>query len=176
MIYETKRLLLKPTSEDDARFICKLFNSPAWLKFIGERKVYSPTEAEQYIKTKMTPQFENLGYGNYTIIRKSDNVKMGTCGLSDRKGLPCTDIGFAFLPEYGRKGYAHEAANKLKEVAFNQFKLKELCGITTTDNKLSQKLLLKLGFHYNGTIVLPGETNVLMCFTMTNPSLRSSEN
>ena len=35
----------------------------------------------------MTPQFERLGYSNYTLIRKQDNQKIGTGGLYDRLGL-----------------------------------------------------------------------------------------
>ncbi|WP_410488987.1 GNAT family N-acetyltransferase [Arenibacter sp. 6A1] len=30
--FETERLLLKPTTEEDADFIYELFNSPKWLR------------------------------------------------------------------------------------------------------------------------------------------------
>lgn len=46
-----------------------------------------------------------------TVIRKLDNVKIGTCGLYDREGIDGVDIGFAFLPEYEKKGFAFENAN-----------------------------------------------------------------
>ncbi|HAH25695.1 MAG TPA: GNAT family N-acetyltransferase, partial [Prolixibacteraceae bacterium] len=62
-----------------------------------------------------------LGYGNFTVTRKSDRVKIGICGLFDREGLEGIDIGFAFLPEYERKGYAFESADKLKDKAFDEF-------------------------------------------------------
>ena len=40
-IFETDRLILKPTSEEDAEFIFELLNTPKWLKYIGDRNVKS---------------------------------------------------------------------------------------------------------------------------------------
>lgn len=56
--YETKRLKILPTSENDTQFILELMNSPKWLKFIGDKKIKTIEDAHNYIKTKITPQFE----------------------------------------------------------------------------------------------------------------------
>lgn len=105
MILETERLRLRSTSEEDADFVYRLLNSPQWLKYIGDRKVYSIEDARGYIQKKMLPQLERLGHSNFTVIRKSDGARMGSCGLYDREGLEGVDIGFAFLPEYEGQGY-----------------------------------------------------------------------
>lgn len=60
----------------------------------------------------MRPQFERLGFGNYIMIRKSDGIKLGSCGLYDREGLDGIDIGYALMPQFERQGYAIEAASK----------------------------------------------------------------
>ena len=86
----------------------------------------------------MTPQLERLGYSNYTLTTKRDNQKIGTCGLYDREGLKGIDIGFAFLPEFERKGFAYESSNKLKEVAFSEFGIKTISAITAKNNISSQ--------------------------------------
>ena len=104
--FETEILLIKPTTEKDARLIFELFNTRKWIENIGDRNIKTVESAKAYILEKMKPQLERLGYSNYTIIRKIDNVKIGTCGLYDREGLEGIDIGFAFLPEYEKKGYA----------------------------------------------------------------------
>ena len=163
-IFKTKRLILKPTSEEDAEFIFELLNTPKWLKYIGDRNIKSIENAKAYIKTKMLPQLKRLGYSNYTLLRKSDNRKIGTCGLYDRKGLDGIDIGFAFLPKYENKGYAFESAKKLINIAFNQFGINEINAITTEDNISSQKLLVKLGFKLDGTTKLPNDNEELMLF------------
>jgi hypothetical protein len=46
----------------------------------------------------MTPQLKKLGFSSYTVIRKTDNAKVGSSGLYDREGLEGIDLGFAFLP------------------------------------------------------------------------------
>ena len=105
----------------------------------------------------MLSQLERLGFSNYTVIRKSDGAKLGSCGLYDRDGLDGIDIGFAFLPEYGRQGYAHEAASCLMKAAKTDFGLKRILGITDERNLPSQRLLEKLGLQRNGTIKLGEE-------------------
>lgn len=163
-IFKTERLILKPASEEDAAFIFELLNTPKWLKYIGDRNIKSIGNAKDYIKTKMLPQLERLGYSNYILLRRSDNKKIGTCGLYDREGLDGIDIGFAFLPEYEKKGYAFESAKKLINVAFNEFGINEINAITTKDNIASQKLLKKLGLKLDGTIILQNDNKELLHF------------
>ena len=163
-IFETERLILKPTSEEDAEFIFELLNTPKWIKYIGDRNIKTVENARDYIKTKMLPQLKRLGYSNYTLIRKEDHCKIGTCGLYDRDGLEGIDIGFAFLPKYERKGYAFESANKLKNIAFNEFGLTEIKAITVKDNISSQKLLEKLGLKRNETVQLPNDDVELLLY------------
>ena len=94
----------KDPSEKEIKFILELFNTPKWLKYIGERNMKTTENAEKYIETKMLPQLKKLGYSNYTLIKKEDNIKFGTCGLYDREGLDGIDIGFALFPEHEKKG------------------------------------------------------------------------
>ncbi len=165
--FETERLLLKPTNEEDADLIYKLLNTPKWHKYIGDRDVTSLEAAKNYIKTKMTPQLEKLGYGNYSVIRKEDNQKMGTCGLYNREGVKGVDIGFAFLPEFERKGYGFEAAKKIKEVAFSEFGINRIQAYTSQNNVASQKLLEKIGLKQTGTTHLPDDDEELFVYSIS---------
>jgi RimJ/RimL family protein N-acetyltransferase len=103
----------------------------------------------------MIPQLESFGYATYTLIRKSDHRKIGTCGLYDREGLEGIDLGFALLPQYEKNGFATEALNKLMDAAFNEFGLEVISAITSKDNLSSQKILEKLGFKFKGMKRLP---------------------
>ncbi|HSO86523.1 MAG TPA: GNAT family N-acetyltransferase, partial [Draconibacterium sp.] len=62
--------------------------------------MHTEEDAKQYIKNKIRPQLEKLGFANYTLIRKSDGLKIGSCGLYDREGVEGIDIGFALLPAF----------------------------------------------------------------------------
>lgn len=164
--FETERLILRPTNLDDAKLILELVNTPKWIEFIGDRGVKNIDDAEAYIKNKITPQLERLGYGNYTIIVKSDGSKIGSCGLYDREGLEGIDIGFALLPAYEKKGYAFEGTNKLKEAAFGEFGLSEISAIVVEKNKASQNLLSNMGLSFEKNIVLPNSAEEVMLYKM----------
>ena len=162
--FETERLILKPTDEEDADFVLELLNTPKWLQYIGDRNVRSKADAVQYIQTKITPQFQKLGFANYTVVRKSDQAKMGSCGLYDRPGLEGIDIGFAFLPAFEKKGYAYEAAIRMKELAIHEFGIRHIKGITVKENIASQKLLEKLGLAFSKMIKIPNDKEELMLY------------
>ena len=167
-IFETERLLLRPTNGDDAAFILELLNTPKWLHFIGDRNVKSLEDARDYINNKILPQFRQQGYGNYTVTRKSDGLKVGSCGLYNREGVDGVDIGFGFLPAYEKKGYGFESALKIKDMGINYFKLKQISAITNKENKASRDLLTKLGLQYVKVIQLPDSDEKLMLYRLIN--------
>lgn len=171
---ETERLILKPTLEEDAAFLLELVNTPKWLKYIGDRNVKTLEDAVQYIQNRILPQLKKLGYGNYTLIRKEDHQKIGSCGLYDREGLEGIDIGFAFLPEYERQGYAFEAARKVLEVGIHEFGIRKIQAITTKDNLSSQKLLEKLGLTLTGTTRIPNDDEELLLYGLSMDESRGS--
>lgn len=146
--FETERTLLRPTSVEDAPFLFELMNTPKWLKYIGDRHIGSVLDAEEYVKVKMFPQLEKLGYSNYTVIRKIDKLKIGTCGLYDRDGMDGVDIGFAFLPQFEKQGFAFESAKRILQAGFEEFGLSEIKAITIIQNIDSQNLLQKLGLTF----------------------------
>lgn len=135
-----------------------------WLQHIGNRGVHTVEEAHTYILTKMLPQLVRLGFGNYTVIRKSDGAKMGTCGLHDRPGLDGIDIGYAFLEQYHGQGYAYEAAERLKQAAIEDFRFTGLCAITTHENTPSQRILEKLGLELVGTVHIENDPKELRLY------------
>ena len=161
-LFETERLIVRAVKIKDASFILELMNTPKWIKFIGDRNVRTIQEAEVYIKEKAFPQLEKHGYTNNVIVRKEDQVKIGTCGLYHREGKKGPDIGFAFLPAFEGKGYAFEAANQLMHLAKNDYGLTELSGYTLQENASSRKLLEKLGFTLKGIGKLPNSDDELL--------------
>ena len=165
--FETERLILRPTSIDDAGFILQLFNSPKWLKYIGDRNIRSEKDASDYIRDHMLSQLERLGYSNFTVIRKSDRTKLGICGLYDRDGVEGIDIGFAFLPQFEGRGYAMEAAGTVLKLAFSEFGLSKIRAITNKLNFASQKVLTKLGMQADGTLCLPGDNEELLVYSIS---------
>ncbi|MFW2134984.1 GNAT family N-acetyltransferase [Chryseobacterium sp. TY4] len=146
--FETERLILKPTDLEDIDFIFELMNTPKWTEYIGDRNIKTQDDAKQYIINRHLPNFENNGFGSYTLILKENGSKIGSSGLFKRESLEVVDIGFAFLPEYEGKAYGYESSKKILEAAKNDFGLKKVSAITLPNNIASQKLIEKLGLSY----------------------------
>lgn len=165
--FQTERLLITPTSMDDAPLILALLNTPKWLENIGDRNVHNLEDAKNYIASKIRPQYDRLGYGNFTLSLLSDGTQIGTCGLYDREGLNGVDIGFALLPAFEGKGYGYESASKIQELGYEVFKVNEINAITIESNIASQNLIKKLGLKFIKMVNLPNDSTDLMFFSQT---------
>ncbi len=162
--YETERLIMRPMSLEDGEFILDLYNRTKFIKYIGDRNLKTVSDAENYIKSRFLPQFEKLGFGNYVIITKEGHHKIGGVGIFEREGLDIVDIGFSLLDEFEGKGYAYEAALKIKSIGMNDFGLQKISAITTKDNFSSQKLIEKLGLKFQKFVNIPDDPAELMYY------------
>ena len=162
--FQSERLIIRPTLEQDAELIYQLMNSPKFIKYVGDRQLYSVKDAEKYIQDKMLPQLHSVGYSNYSLINKKNGAKIGICGLYDREGLDGIDIGFGILPEYEGLGYAFESSSRIIKAGFEELEISEIKAITNKENISSRCLLVKLGFNLKGTIMLANENDELLLY------------
>ncbi|NBL65020.1 GNAT family N-acetyltransferase [Flavobacterium sp. NST-5] len=162
--FETSRLVLKPAHLEDADFFVELYNMPSFLQYIGDKNIRTTQDAEDYISEKFLPHFQKLGFGNYVVILKENQTKIGAVGIFERDFLPVMDIGFSFFEKYQGKGYAFEAAHHLKEIVAKDFGITKIAAMTTKDNFLSQKLIEKLGLRFQKLIEIPNDAEELMYY------------
>ena len=162
--FTSKRLIIRPTFEQDDKLIFQLMNTPKFIKYVGDRKISSINDAKNYIKVKMLAQLYLMGYSSYTLINKSNGDKIGICGLYNRAGVDGIDIGFSILPHFERLGYAYESSSRLIKGAFEELEVEEIKAITNQDNISSKNLLKKLGFKLIGKTILPDEKEELLLF------------
>jgi RimJ/RimL family protein N-acetyltransferase len=160
---ETERLLLTRFSVEDAPFILKLLNTPAWLQFIGDRGVRTLQDAEQYIIDGPVKSYDRMGFGSYLVSLKATSQPIGMCGLFQRETLDAPDIGFAFLTGHTGSGYGYEAASALMTYARDVFGITRILGITSPANQASIHLLEKLGLCFEKKIMYKddGEESLL---------------
>lgn len=165
IVVETERLRLRWITYDDAQFVIDLVNSPGWLENIGDRKVRTINDANNYIRLKILPDYKSSGFGMYVIEAKEDGRYIGMSGLVDRPGLEGIDIGFALLPEEMNKGYAYEANVPLIPHA-KEHGIKLLKAITLPSNKPSRKLLEKIGFSMKREFYMKGDPELLCLYEL----------
>jgi ribosomal-protein-alanine N-acetyltransferase len=160
-VYETERLIIRPMSPEDRDLIFELYNAPKFIQYIGDRHIKTLDDAENYIVNKFLPQIERLGFGNYLILTKEGNEKIGGVGIFEREGLDILDIGYSLLERFEGKGYAYEAAQKVKSIGMEDFGLSKISAIISKDNFSSQKLIEKLGLKFKKHVTLPDEDEEL---------------
>lgn len=151
-ILRTSRLILREITADDAAFTLDLLNQPSFKKYIGDRGVRDIDSALDFIETRYRKSYRDHGYGLYVVVLKeradgdAAHTPIGICGFVRRAELPAPDIGFAFLPQFERKGYGFESAKAMMQYGREQFGFERLLAITSLDNDASGNLLKKLGF------------------------------
>jgi RimJ/RimL family protein N-acetyltransferase len=157
-ILDTQRLVVRLLHIDDAPFILKLVNEPSWIQFIGDRGIRTIEAARDYIVNGPLAMQKSHGLSLYMTELKAERTPIGICGLIKRDTLEDVDIGFAFLPEYWGKGYAHESAVAVLEYGRNMLGLQRIVAITSPENLRSIKLLESLGLQFEKKLQMHGET------------------
>jgi RimJ/RimL family protein N-acetyltransferase len=164
VVLETERLVLRHFEDADAPFVLRLLNEPAFLRFIGDRGVRTVDDAQAYIARGPQDSYRRLGFGIFLVELKPADHPIGMCGVMQKPWLASPDIAYAFVPEAGGKGYGIEAARAVLDFARTELKLGRLLAVVTPDNAPSIRLLEKLGFCPDGTVIDPADGAELELF------------
>ncbi len=164
---ETERLILRRVTLDDAPFILRLVNEPAWIQYIGDKKIRTLDAARAYITDGPLKMYTQFGFGLFLIELKNTLTPVGLCGLIKRDELHDVDIGFALVPECWGKGYGFESASAVMRYAVAQHGMSKLLAITLPENGPSIALLEKLGFNYQQRIHLAHDDAELELYSVT---------
>jgi RimJ/RimL family protein N-acetyltransferase len=154
-ILETKRLILREVSADDAEFMLDLLNQPSFIKYIGDRNVRTIGESKEFIESRYVKSYRDNGFGLYAVELKDFGTAIGICGFVKRDTLPEPDIGFAFLPQFCGQGFAVESAESSMKYGQEILGFTRVLAITTQDNESSIKLLEKIGFKFTEKTEMP---------------------
>lgn len=147
----TKRLKLLPLSLFEFDL---LINNPE--KLTKKLKLNEPLEGLDYntlfamkwlYKQCKTYPEHHIWYTNWQIIRKSDNISVGSfCfkGEPDINGE--VEIGYGIYPKYQKQGYMTETIEGIIKFALKNDNVKSIIAETAYDNVPSQNVLQKHGF------------------------------
>lgn len=148
---ETERLILKNISKEDRNFIYSQFSDDVVTRYLFDEEPLTDIEgADEIINFYIQP--EPRIQHRWIIIRKSDGVKMGTCGFhcwdqSESK----VDVGYDLKEHYWGKGYMNEAMKAIITFATDKMHIKELSACVYIDNQRSIRVVEKLGFVLSGS-------------------------
>ena len=143
---ETERLLLKNINIDDRDFIFSQFSDDVVNKYLFDAEPVTDMQGADEIITfyiKPEPRLQH----RWVILRKSDGMKMGTCGFHCWDQSNCkVEVGYDLKEEFWGNGYMQEAMKKIIEFAMNEMKVKKIIACIYINNQKSIRLAENLGF------------------------------
>ncbi len=131
-----------------------MHQNEAMMERIGGTRDADATRA--YLDTHMAHWREHH-FGFWMLFDHGTGQSIGLAGIRwfEHEGVRRVELGYGLLPAWWGKGLGTEIAAACIERA-RELGHHDLVAITTTDHRLSQQVLLKLGFVDAGTIMLNG--------------------
>ncbi|MGM9640779.1 MAG: GNAT family N-acetyltransferase [Faecousia sp.] len=159
MVFETKRLILRPWEESDAESLFEYAKDPAVGPIAGWPAHTSVENSREIIKTVLSAS------ETYAVCLKDDNRAIGSIGLfsSAQSGKDEMEIGYWIGVPFWGNGYIPEAVRTLQTHAFTDPGCTALWCAYYDGNVKSKRCQEKCGFRYhhteeNSACPLMGET------------------
>lgn len=158
----TERLEFRLLNISDFDSWLPLFETENIVPFLALDPKLTVRERCEFWFEKAFNRYENDLGGMNVLVEKSSGLMIGQSGLllQNVNGMERMEIGYSILPQYWRKGYAFEAANKCKNFAFENNFVSSLMSMVHPDNLGSEKVAIKNGMtlerymhYYEGTPV-----------------------
>ena len=147
MQFETKRLILRPITQDDFENWAAILSDAETMKHYPAP--YDAAGVQRWIDWTLK-NYEVYGFGLWAVILKENGQFIGDCGITMQpiNGKELPEIGYHLNKAYWRKGYASEAARKCMEYAFETLQFPAVYSYMTSTNAASYGVALKNGMKF----------------------------
>ena len=151
-VITTRRLKLRPVTEQDIDFIFKLFSRTETNLYSEYHDLETRKEAEEMYEHYMKPGSET--HFRLLIELNRTTEPIGTIGLykynSDHRRA---EIGYDLLKEHWGQGYMSEAVQSIIMYGLEELGLIRIEATVDPENTGSIKVLERNGFKHEGTLV-----------------------
>ena len=135
--------------------------------------VWSPAQARAKLEWNLR-QWEENGHGQWLFLLREGETLVGRGGIrkmmvNQRDEI---ELGYSVTPALWGQGYATEMSTKALEIAFTTFHYPSVVSFTRIDNGRSERVMQKLEFQFEATIVHAGEQHLL--YRHRNPNMRDA--
>lgn len=142
---ETNRLILRKYTAEDIPALHKILSDPVTMSFWPAP--FSEAQSLVWFE-RVLKSYDDHGFGRMTITLKETGELIGDSGIvfdNIIDGKTENDLGYIVHHPNWKKGYASEAANAVKQFAFDSLKLERICANMAFDNIASVKTAEKIG-------------------------------
>ena len=144
-VLETARLLVRETTVADVDEFYRIYYDPEIVVYM-EGLFENPEDEKRYQKDYIEKVYGFMGFGVWTVIRKSDNRIIGRAGYSVRQGFEDPEIGFLVGKEFQKQGYAHEVCSAILDYGRDVLQFRHVQALVKAENTVSIHLCERLGF------------------------------
>ena len=116
------------------------------VKYVGDSEPITLEECTRWIEVT-DKNFEKRGYGMVGFESPDSGTLIACAGIVHPGQQPEAELKYAIHRNFWGQGYATEACNGLIRHARENWGITELIATVNPDNRPSQHVLSKLGFH-----------------------------
>ena len=165
ILFESERLYVQPYTKDDADLFFALNGDAEIMQYIREPKTKEQSDA--FLEENLKFYAEHPGLGRFAVFTKDEHSFAGSFSLLSIDNSENIHLGYALLKPFHGKGLATELVKASFEYVFSTILNDKVQALTVAENIGSQKVLLKCGFQFTGTMLHEGDE--VMVFRVTNP-------
>jgi ribosomal-protein-alanine N-acetyltransferase len=178
---ESERLIFRRIEQADFEFFARIHADPMVARYLGNGRARSIQETHVLLET-IYETYRTFELGPLAVLRKSDGVLIGRCGLSDmalevntasgtlprvwyqRSQLPSDtnvifeqELGYTFDRTYWGQGYGGEAAARVFEYASSTLPFRRIVSVIHPGNAPSIKIANRCGARLENKVMLMGQ-------------------
>ncbi|MEI8233679.1 MAG: GNAT family N-acetyltransferase [Verrucomicrobiota bacterium] len=148
--FNTKRLVLRPFTLEDAPNLLRLVNAPEIAATtLHIPHPYPPDLAQTWIR-QHARMFEAREGAIFAILQRRNATLVGCVGLGCEPENRSAELGYWIAVPYWNRGYATEAARMVAAFGFAYFGLHRIKSCIFGSNPASGRVLEKIGMRYEG--------------------------
>lgn len=145
VILETPRLIIRKISLSDTGQLQSILGDPEVMRYSlkGALDEYGIAE---YVN-QILLHYERHHYGLWVVILRTTEQVIGLAGLIYQlvDDVPSVELVYRLARKYWGQGLATEAAEAIKEYAFNTLEIRQLISIIAPENLASGKVAVRVG-------------------------------
>lgn len=151
-VLETKRLVLRKVTKEDATSMLNYLSDEVVMKYYGLEPFKSINDALDEISWYQSIHNNKTGI-RWGITLKEQGDVIGSCGFHNNVSQHFrTEIGFELSKEQWGKGIALEAVQAIINYGFEHMNFQRIEALIEPPNRASIKLVEKLGFIREGLL------------------------
>ena len=151
ILFESKRLVVKEYTKDDADIFFQLNGDAEVMKYIREPKSKGASDA--FLFENLNFYQQHPGFGRFAVFIKDTHKFAGSFSLLSITEIEDIHLGYAFLTPFQGLGLATELVLASLPYVFSTIQQSSVKALTLAENIGSQKVLEKCGFTFTGTMI-----------------------